>query len=219
MAKKKHEDHVNHERWLVSYADFITLLFAFFVIMYAMSQADIEKLKKVSESVQKALGGASASTVDLDGKVGGSSLNQFDSIPIDQHRLVDLPTGKYHTASDPDPTLQDLREKLEESISFELGLSTASDRPELLYDSEGLVIRLAMKNFYNAGEIEIPQDLRPLVDRIGRAIAKTSLLIRIDGHTSADEVDLQKYASGWELSSARASWLAKYFINRFEMKQ
>ena len=56
MARRRqHEEHVNHERWLVSYADFITLLFAFFVVMFASSQADKGKAKQVSEAVQAAL--------------------------------------------------------------------------------------------------------------------------------------------------------------------
>ena len=56
MARKvKHPEHANHERWLVSYADFITLLFAFFVVMFATSQTDKGKMQQVSESVKKAL--------------------------------------------------------------------------------------------------------------------------------------------------------------------
>ena len=57
MARKRREEHVNHERWLVSYADFITLLFAFFVVMFASSQADKGKAQQVSDSVKRALEG------------------------------------------------------------------------------------------------------------------------------------------------------------------
>ena len=55
MAKKKHEEHENHERWLVSYADFITLLFAFFVVMYSISSVNEGKFRTVSESIKAAL--------------------------------------------------------------------------------------------------------------------------------------------------------------------
>src|SRR5207302_7349236 len=77
MSKKKHAEHANHERWLVSYADFITLLFAFFVVMFASSQTDKSKAQQVSDSVRQALehGGMSAAikeilggTVDEKGK-------------------------------------------------------------------------------------------------------------------------------------------------------
>ena len=72
---KKHPEHVNLERWLVSYADFITLLFAFFVVMYAISQSDLAKMKAVSESIRTAF---SAESVDQAGKSGGKTLNQFE---------------------------------------------------------------------------------------------------------------------------------------------
>src|SRR5580693_8014830 len=63
MARKKRESHENHERWLVSYADFITLLFAFFVVMFAASQTDKSKAQAVSDSVKKALEGGSLNSV------------------------------------------------------------------------------------------------------------------------------------------------------------
>ena len=63
MPRKKQQEHVNHERWLVSYADFITLLFAFFVVMFATSQTDKSKAQAVSDSVKKALEGESFNTV------------------------------------------------------------------------------------------------------------------------------------------------------------
>src|ERR1700683_5406939 len=56
MRKKKHPEHVNHERWLVSYADFITLLFAFFVVMFAVSQVDSKRVGRFTEAFSKALG-------------------------------------------------------------------------------------------------------------------------------------------------------------------
>src|SRR6267378_407203 len=62
MSRKKHEAHENHERWLVSYADFITLLFAFFVVMFATSQTDKAKAQQVSDSVKEALEGKSVSS-------------------------------------------------------------------------------------------------------------------------------------------------------------
>src|SRR5712692_310165 len=69
--KKRHPEHENHERWLVSYADFITLLFAFFVVMFASSQADKGKAQQVSDSVKKALEGEKISTI-LAAVLGGT---------------------------------------------------------------------------------------------------------------------------------------------------
>ena len=105
--KKKHPEHVNLERWLVSYADFITLLFAFFVVMYAISQADISKFKKVSQSLKVAFAAAGpVGMIDIGGSSGGSTANPMEAIEPPGGRVMNLPAGKTNTASDPDPQLQ-----------------------------------------------------------------------------------------------------------------
>ena len=73
--KKKHPEHVNLERWLVSYADFITLLFALFVLMYAMATADSVKFKKVSEGLRKAFASGPPAMLNLGGSSGGNTVN------------------------------------------------------------------------------------------------------------------------------------------------
>src|SRR5438309_1373201 len=145
--KKKHPEHANHERWLVSYADFITLLFAFFVVMFAISQADLAKFKKVSESLQRAFKVAGGpAMVDQQGAAGGKTLNQFEETEPRGGRIADLPAGKANTAADPDPEIQDVKDLLEQSISLDAGTATPSDALKLEYDSRGLVIRLAVKD-------------------------------------------------------------------------
>src|SRR5688572_6679508 len=173
MARKarKHE-HVNLERWLVSYADFITLLFAFFVVMYAMSQADKAKFKKVSASLKAAFAAAGpVGMIDLGGNSGGSTANPFDNVEPSGGRAQNLPAGKTNTAADPDPDLQEMKELLEESISLELGVTDISDKIQMQFDSRGLVVRLAAKDFFEPGETEVRADLRPILDRIGRIVA------------------------------------------------
>ena len=92
--RKKHPEHANHERWLVSYADFITLLFAFFVIMYAISQADIAKFRKVSASMKRAFSAAgTAGFVDTGGASGGDTVNPFEAEEPKGGRAIGLPAG------------------------------------------------------------------------------------------------------------------------------
>ena len=109
-----------------------------------------------------------------------------------------------------------MKELLEESISLELGVSELSDKMQLLYDSRGLVVRLAVKDFFPEGEVEVPQDLRPLLERIGRVLLKTPRLIRIEGHSDPEEVS-GDFPSDWELSAARAAWVGRYWISRLGM--
>src|SRR5688572_33104450 len=93
--RRKREEHGNHERWLVSYADFITLLFAFFVVMYAISQADMAKLKQVADGMRSAFGKAGpVGVVELRGKGSGAEINVFDMQSVPGGRIMDLPAGK-----------------------------------------------------------------------------------------------------------------------------
>lgn len=215
--RKKHPEHVNLERWLVSYADFITLLFAFFVIMYAISQADISKFKKVSQSIKAAFSAAGpVGMIDLGGASGGSTANPMEMIESAGGRVLNLPAGKTNTASDPDPQLQEVKELLEETISMELGVTDLSEKMQMSYDSNGLVVRLAAKDFFDSGSVEVKQDLQPLLDRIGRVLTRTKRLVRVEGHTDPAEAKTSGYPSAWELSAARASWVVRYWLKRFE---
>lgn len=216
--RKKHPEHVNLERWLVSYADFITLLFAFFVIMYAISQADMAKFKKVSQGMRAAFASAGpVGMVDLGGNAGGHTANQFAEVEPAGGRVLNMPAGKTHTAADQDPELQGMKELLEETLSLETGVSDPSESLQMLYDSRGLIVRLSAKDFFAEGAVEARQDLRPTLDRIGRVVAKTKKLVRIEGHTDASEAKTEGFANDWELSAARAAWVLKYWEKRFDI--
>ncbi|MBI4925991.1 MAG: flagellar motor protein MotB [Bdellovibrio sp.] len=215
--KKKHPEHVNLERWLVSYADFITLLFAFFVIMYAISQADLSKFKKVSQSIRAAFSAAGpVGMVDLGGSSGGNTANPLENPEIPGGRVINMPAGKTNTAGDPEPGLQEVKELLEETISLELGVTDLSEKMQMQFDSRGLIVRLAAKDFFDHGAVDVKPDLLPLLDRMGKVLLRTRRLIRIEGHTDPSEASTKNYPSDWELSSARAAWVAKYWLGRFE---
>ncbi|HUP56738.1 MAG TPA: flagellar motor protein MotB [Bdellovibrionota bacterium] len=220
MKRKKHPEHVNHERWLVSYADFITLLFAFFVVMYAISQADLAKFKKVSESLQRAFkvsGGPAM--IDMKGASGGDTVNAFERTEPAGGRVADLPAGKANTAADPDPELQEVKELLEHSISLDAGTATAADAIHMEYDHRGLIVRLAVKDVFLPGAVEVPEDIRPLIDSIGKVVAGSKRLIRIEGHADRSERgNLGSFPSLWELSAARASWVARFWLKRFPIE-
>src|SRR5262249_5170075 len=110
---------------------------------------------------------------------GGATANQFQVDEPPGGRLMNLPAGKTNTAADPDPRLQEVKELLDESISLELGVTDLSDKLQMQFDSRGLVVRLAAKDFFDQGDVEVRPDLRPILDRIGRVLAKTNRLIRV----------------------------------------
>lgn len=215
--KKKHPEHVNLERWLVSYADFITLLFAFFVVMFAISQADLSKFRKVSASIRSAFSSGPVGVVDLGGATSGTTVNPFETSEVSRGRINDMPAGKTNTAADRDPELQEVKELLEESISLELGASDVSDRLEMQFDSRGLIVRIATRDFFDEGQIEARIDVRPILDQIAKILSKTKRLVRVEGHADLEESKTINYPSSWELAAGRAAWVAKYWIARFEI--
>lgn len=214
--KKKHPEHVNLERWLVSYADFITLLFAFFVILYASSKTDAARFKAVSESIKKAFGARSGGSIDLQGSSGGSQLAPFEQIEESGGRAIDLPAGKTNTAEETDPKLQEVREKLEESVHVSSSPGSA-DPAAVVYDARGIVVRMTAADIFSAGQAEVKDGYRPLLDKIGKVAADYSGAIRIEGYTDFEETkDTVGFASAWELSSSRAIWVAQYWTDRFK---
>lgn len=218
--KKKHPEHVNHERWLVSYADFITLLFAFFVVMYAISQADLAKFRAVSQSLRQALdGGGDSGTVSLEGQAGGESISPFEVVQPPGGAIANLSAGRTQSATEPsESSLRSVREKLEESISVELGVTSLAESVQMTYDRRGLVLRLAAKDVFAPGESEPKADYVPLLDRIGRVLATTPQLVRIEGHTTRGEWTggADRTRDDWRLSTERAAWLARYWLGRFD---
>jgi chemotaxis protein MotB len=217
--KKKHPEHVNLERWLVSYADFITLLFAFFVVMYAISQADLTKFQKVATGIRAAFANGPTGMIDLSAGSGGNTLSTFENVEPPGGRVVNLPAGKTNTAAESDPELQEVKELMEESVSLEMSSSEAAKQLDTQYDSRGLVVRISAQDIFEEGQFDVNGALLPLLDRIGRVLAKTKRIFRVEGHTDLNETERVRteFSSDWELSSARASWLAKYWIKKFDL--
>lgn len=208
MARRKRKhDHENHERWLVSYADFITLLFAFFVVMYAISQTDLKKLRQVAESMKKAFHAPvppPSNMLEFNGSGGGEIVPHEGLPPHAQGgRLMDLPAGKTHTDADPNPEIQGLKERLEENIALSLPVG-ARERARVVQHAHGLVLRLSVPEFFEPGRAQIAPDLLPLFDRVAETLKASKLAIRVEGHADAEEAKLPGVRDLWTLSSERA---------------
>jgi chemotaxis protein MotB len=196
--KHKHEEHVNHERWLVSYADFITLLFAFFVVMFAVSQVDSNKVGRFAESVRVAthLGPfdqVGSPVPSLEGEAGGgqTNLNKNDRTNADGFF-----TG--------------LRAHLEESLKDSL----AHGRSKLVENSDGLVIRLKDTAFFDSGSAELRHENLGDLELVARALRNIPVPMRIEGHTDPTPIKTRIFRSNWDLSGARAASVLQLFVSR-----
>ena len=211
MARKqRHPEHENHERWLVSYADFITLLFAFFVVMFASSQTDKARAQRVSDSVKEALskGGAMSAvheilggTVDEKGKgnaqMKGAGGSQAQNVKP-QAAIAELL-----------PSMQYLSKSLEGEIH--------QGKIEMHLEPRGLVVSLRQATFFPSGADTVDPNTYSSVGKIAQIIHDLPNSVRLEGHTDAVPIHTARFRSNWELSAARAIAMMELFSGRFEI--
>lgn len=211
--KKKHPEHVNLERWLVSYADFITLLFAFFVVMYSIANQDKAKIKQIVQSIEKSFFGSSGK-LDLG---TGQSVNIMSNPSSTRGRVLDMPMG--HTAAEKEntPELEEIAKRIEDTLAYQFQTTDFKDVFEMTYDDRGLVIRMSANRIYKQGQEGIDIKYLPLIDKMAEVIFQTKRLIRIEGHTDNTPLgEGGKFPTNWELSSARAAWIVRYLVAKFQ---
>ena len=203
--KKKHEEHVNHERWLVSYADFITLLFAFFVTLYAISQVDAKKLGKLVESMQSAF-----DTRVFDSGSPKLSLSDGTAKGVEQQKLVE-PISPPVSVS---PSLQ----SLQTSLQAKLVRAKFVDRVRMVQEKRGLIISLTEAGFFDPGEATLKEAGQQVVDMIAETLMQNAYHFRIEGHTDAVPIHTARFPSNWELSTARATFILSYLTTHFSFE-
>ena len=187
----------SHERWLVSYADFITLLFAFFTTMYAISTVDARKLAPMASSLQKAFDAPSGDGVLMSGGPAGAGMDA--ARPRVAEPVVVMATGK---------RLSEVRAQL----AKELADAVDSGRLELSEDPRGLVLSLPEGATFDIGRAEVSDSARELIARLARTLGPLGNAIRIEGHTDDTPIHTARYGSNWELSTARASAVVAFLI-------
>ena len=209
MAKKKKvEEHENLERWLVSYADFITLLFAFFVTMYAISRVDEQKLGSAVESLQRALGSVIAVQTPSN-SVG--VFNDFSS-PM-QVTIVPVPVPQ---AKEVQKLAEEVKKKMEGAGGKEgAGKGASAYQVSLLVQERGLVIRVSDQLFFRTGEAAIRPEVSPFLNALGKTLKTMDNPIRIEGHTDNLPINTAQFPSNWELSTTRATTIIRYLLDHF----
>lgn len=213
MARKKApEKPPNHERWLVSYGDFITLLFAVFVTLYAMSQVDKKKVEEVAHSYRNAFG---ISTGIQAGKPAVLPTTDMAPIPSVQPQPPP-PAGSSGQAGNSGKVRATHREFKHLLVTLEkyLGDHQASDLASVEVTTRGLVISLREAGFFDSGSAGIKPAAFALLAEIARILQPFANPLSFEGHTDNQPIRSPAFPSNWELSSARATSLARYFIER-----
>jgi chemotaxis protein MotB len=191
MAGRKKSDHPNHERWLVSYADFMTLLFAFFVVMYAHSQRDKVQAARISQSFREAVS---------EGRISNALARllhhqQAKKTPVPDQIVADLPEPKLGPGADLLPSLRQLNETLKKEID--------KGRLEVRMERRGLVISLKEATFFPSGTDTLEPSTYPVIEAIAKEIRQHPHPIRLEGHTDSIPIHTARFRSNWELAAAR----------------
>jgi len=200
--RKKHVPHVNHERWLVSYADFITLLFAFFVVMYSTAQVDKRKVGKLAQAIQVAF----------------AQLGPFPTSPTANPETL-APVAPPDTNQPPPPAsnlaenvdLAALHKELEQALAAEIARGEVALRNQ----AGDLIISLREVGFFDSGSAEIKATSQPAFSRMASLLGQHNYQIRIEGHTDNVPIHNSKYASNWELSTARSTEMIQLLITKY----
>jgi chemotaxis protein MotB len=205
--RERRRSHVNHERWLVSYADFITLLFAFFVVLYASSKADQKKQAQVSQAINSAFASLG---VFPD---AGSDISSLKNVSVisnkDTTSSKNLVMGE--DIASPAQVKEDLarvQKELEKMLASEITDGTVG----IQMGKDGLVVSLREAGFFSSGSAAPHAGTLPVLKELAQVLGETPYDLRIEGHTDNIPIHNQEFDSNWELSSSRATHIARVFL-------
>ncbi|MGD0680615.1 MAG: flagellar motor protein MotB [Terracidiphilus sp.] len=197
--KERRKGNISRDRWMVSYADFITLLFAFFVVLFAFAKADQKKQVQVTEAIDSAF----------------HSMGVFpgaNSAAGDDHATLPMNTVMQDNVLSPARVKEDLEHlhrELEQSLSSQIASHTVS----MKMDRTGLVISLREAGFFSSGSATPRPEALPALRQVAASLSRTPYDLRIEGHTDNIPIHTAEFDSNWELSSARATHIAHIFID------
>jgi chemotaxis protein MotB len=200
--------HTSHERWLVSYADFITLMFAFFVVLYASSKADQKKQVQVAQAIDSAF---KQLGIFPDSSARPSDLKNVSAISRDE-AVAPMNIVMGETVLAPAAVKLDL-EKVQKHLEKMLSNQIAEHTVSIQMGKDGLVISLREAGFFSSGSATPKSQTLPVIKEIADALGRTSYDLRVEGHTDNVPIHTGEFDSNWELSSARATRVARIFVS------
>jgi chemotaxis protein MotB len=212
VKKVKAAHHENHERWLVSYADFITLLFAFFVVMFATAQQDQTKAREVAESVREALKHGQLSQAIADIINHNKTMHGGKGISRDRTQPTPVPPD-----SKPAPATHADLVKSKEALQKALDKELNSGKVSVVLDGRGLVISLREAAFFASGDDTVNQASYPIIAKLSEVILNLSNPLRLEGHTDSVPIHTARFPSNWDLSTARAIGMLELLRDQYRV--
>lgn len=200
MNPRVHRSRVTHDRWLVSYADFITLLFAFFVVLYAFAKADQKKQVEVAGSIDAAF-----KSLGIFSDAASRQRSDSASMPMPLNIVMN------QEVRSPGRIRDDL-EAMERQLNQRLSAEVARHTVLIQMGRDGLVISLREAGFFSSGSATPRPETLDTLRQIAASVGQTPYDVRVEGHTDNVPMHTAEFDSNWELSSARATGIARLFL-------
>lgn len=200
MARRSHkqDEHENHERWLVSYADFITLLFAFFVVMYAISQVNEGKYRILSDTLASAFRSIPGSSV-------GAQVAINPALP--------MPNRKSTTRSSENQRQNKERlRNMAKAINDALAPLVTEGQVRITEGALGITVDINASVLFAPGDARLDPGAALALKAVSQILAPTEFPITVEGHTDNTPINTTQFPSNWELSGMRASSVVRLFI-------
>ena len=197
--KRFEEDEISHERWLISYADFITLLFAFFVVMYAVSSVNEGKYRILSRSLEAAFGNPVSRLVPVVSEDSRPALTLRRHSPGERQRLDALRRER------------DTMTVIAREILKVLSPLVSSGKVRVTQTSRGVNVEINASVLFAPGEAQLTDASNAALSAIAQILRNDTHAIQIEGHTDDQPINTAAFPSNWELSSVRASSVVRLF--------
>lgn len=202
MARRsKRIEHDNHDRWLISYADFITLLFAFFVVMYSISSVNVSKYQTFSDSLSRAF---------------SKQPSPATTTPVNSQQeqmlkaLVDRRTARL---GEQQRKLQEHMQVIAGGLTQVMSSMIDSGLVSINQNKRGVVIDISASSLFKTGEAALQPEVLGTLRQVATVLSKEGYAIEVEGHTDDVPIKTAQFPSNWELSSARASSVARMLID------
>ncbi len=205
--RKKHEEHENHERWLVSYADFITLLFAFFVVMYSISAVNEGKYRVLSQTLKAVFSESARSENpiqigEISRGVGEESPSPGEPLePEFQIELPEVPNQPPPANAEDVKTINDLSQQFSTALSDLI----ASEDVIIKQGDDWLELEIKSRVLFESGEARLERAAVPIIGEVADILQSSANPIQVEGFTDNNPINTPRFPSNWELSAARAA--------------
>lgn len=207
------EERISHERWMVSYADFMTLLLCFFVVMYSVSQLNEDRYRVLTKTLEEAFN-VPPTAVDpirredpVNAQMPGVVVDAVES--PEQQPASGRVEEEEQKATTSEPQLPEEFRRISEDVEQRFADLIAQGLVSVQGNEEWLEIELKSSLLFASGQAEAGRDADPIIASLAETVRDSELPIRVEGFTDDRPIASDLFPSNWELSSARATSIVK----------